>query len=94
MGKGPLSLGTMIPTVEPGRGGHLFLTENKGEVERGHLSLGTMILIVEPDPFAQLQFIFVHIYIYIYIRTDPIILPCSLACAGNIYIKGIFSCNY
>ena len=49
-----ICLETMILTVEPGRGGHLFLgtiilTENKEEVGRGHLSLGTMILTVEPD---------------------------------------------
>ena len=37
MGKGHLSLGTMILTVEPGR-----------KREGGHLSLGTMILTVEP----------------------------------------------
>ena len=36
MGRGHLSLGTMILTVKPGRGGE------------GSLSIGTMILTVEP----------------------------------------------
>ena len=36
MGRGHLSLGTMILTVEPGRSGE------------GSLSIGTMILTVEP----------------------------------------------
>ena len=45
MGRGHLSLGTMILTVEPGRGG------------RGHLSLGTMILTVEPERGGEGSFV-------------------------------------
>ena len=40
-----MSLGTMILTVEPGRGG------------RGHLSLGTMILTVEPGRGGEGSFV-------------------------------------
>ena len=45
MGRGHLSLGTMILTVEPGRGG------------RGHLSLGTMVLTVEPGRGGEGSFV-------------------------------------
>ena len=45
MGRGHLSLGTII------------LTENQGEVGRGHLSLGTMILTVEPGRGGEGSFI-------------------------------------
>ena len=57
MGKGHLSLGTMILTVKPGRKreGGSFVSRNNdsncrtGEREgRGHLSVGTMIVTVEP----------------------------------------------
>ena len=57
MGKGHLSLGTMILTVEPGRkreGGSIVSRNNDSNCRtrkregRGHLSIGTMIVTVEP----------------------------------------------
>ena len=45
MRRGHLSLGTMILTVEPGRGG------------KGHLSLGTIILTVEPGRGEEGSFV-------------------------------------
>ena len=45
MGRGHLSLGTMILTVEPGRGG------------RGHLSLGTKVLTVESGRGGEGSFV-------------------------------------
>ena len=46
MGRGHLSLGTMILTVEPGRGG-----------EGSFVSLGTMILTVEPGRGGEGSFV-------------------------------------
>ena len=52
MGKGHLSLGKTILTVEPGRGGEGSFISRKtvepGRVGEGHLTLGTMIVTVEP----------------------------------------------
>ena len=45
MRRGHLSPGTMILTVEPGRGG------------KGHLSLGTIILTVEPGRGEEWSFV-------------------------------------
>ena len=56
MGRGHLSLGTMILTVEPGRGGEGSFVNRNNDSNcrtrergggRGHLTLGTMILGVE-----------------------------------------------
>ena len=56
MGRGHLSLGTMILTVESGRGGEgSFVSRNNDSNCRtrekeggGYLSIGTIILTVEP----------------------------------------------